>query len=177
MEFEELIRRRYSVRGYRPDTIEPEKLRQVLEAARLAPTAHNKQPLRLVVVHTAGRHEELNRIYPRTWFAQAPIVVGVCAFIDQGWLRRDGKSYIDVDAAIVMDHLILAATNAGLGSCWIANFDPAAAREVLELPEGVDVIAFTPLGYPAAERKPTTRKALGELVSYERWQQTEPVSG
>jgi nitroreductase len=87
----------------------------------------------------------------------------------QSWIRRDGKNYADVDVTIAMDHLILAATNLGLGTCWVAAFDPAATREVLHLPAGVEPIAFTPLGYPADQPGTKARKALSELVRYERW--------
>ncbi|HEY89460.1 MAG TPA: nitroreductase, partial [Thermoflexia bacterium] len=83
--------------------------------------------------------------------------------------RSDGKCYLDVDAAIAMDHLILAATEQGLGTCWIAAFDPDAAREVLGLPADVEPIVFTPLGYPAVEHPHPQRKTLAELVRYERW--------
>ncbi|NOZ28810.1 MAG: nitroreductase [Chloroflexi bacterium] len=169
MEFTELIARRYSVRAYKPDPVEEEKLQQVLEAARLAPTAANRQPFRLIVIHTSGREAELKRIYDRDWFVQAPLVICACAVPAEGWVRRDGKRYTDVDVAIVMDHLVLAATNVGLGTCWIAAFDPDAAREVLGLPDDVEPIALTPLGYPADSPRPKERKPLSELVKYERW--------
>ena len=169
MEFSELIKKRYSVRAYKLDPVEDDKLNQVLEAARLAPTAANRQPFQLIVIHTAGREAELRRIYNRDWFAQAPLVICACGIPAKGWTRRDGKNYTDVDVAIVMDHLILAATSLGLGTCWIAAFDPTAARQVLGLPDGVEPIAFTPLGYPADQPGPKKRKALSELVRYERW--------
>ncbi|PKO22979.1 MAG: nitroreductase [Chloroflexi bacterium HGW-Chloroflexi-1] len=165
MKFTELIRARYSVRAYKPDPVPDELLQQALEAARLAPTAANRQPWRIVVIPTAGREEALRRIYDRAWFVQAPLVVCVCTVPEEAWTRRnyDGKSYADVDAAIVMDHLILAATDAGLGACWIAAFDPAAAREVLDLPAGVEPVLFTPLGYPADTPGPKRRKPLADL--------------
>jgi nitroreductase len=169
MEFSELIKKRYSVRAYKPDPVEDDKLQQVLEAARLAPTATNAQPFQLIVIHTAEREAELNRIYRKDWFVQAPLVICICGIPAEGWVRRDGKNYTEVDVAIVMDHLILAATSLGLGTCWIGAFNPAAAREVLGLPDGVEPIAFTPLGYPADQPKPKKRKALSELVRYERW--------
>lgn len=169
MDFRELIAARYSVRAYRPDPVEEEKLQAVLEAARLAPTAANRQPFQVIVIHTAGRERELQRIYAAAWFAQAPLVLAVCTLPDQAWTRRDGKNYGDVDAAIVMDHIVLAATELGLGTCWIAAFDPEAARAVLGLPEGVEPIVFTPLGYPAERPRPKKRKDLAELVRYERW--------
>ncbi|MFH1145168.1 MAG: nitroreductase family protein [Candidatus Eisenbacteria bacterium] len=169
MEFRELIRGRYSVRAYRPDPVPEDQLAAVLEAACLAPTAANRQAFRILVLSTRGREEELKRIYARDWFVQAPLVIGICGLPEQNWVRRDGHNYVDVDAAIVMDHLILAAADAGLGTCWVGAFDPQAAREVLGLPAEVEPIAFTPLGVAADEPKPKKRKAIGELVKRDRW--------
>jgi nitroreductase len=169
MGFAELIQKRYSVRAYRPDPVEEQALLQVLEAARLAPTAANRQPFQIIVIHTAGREAELRRIYNRDWFVQAPLVICACGVPAQNWVRRDGKNYNDVDVAIVMDHLILAAADLGLGTCWIGAFDPAAAREVLGLPDGAEPVAFTPLGYPADRPGPKERKPLSDLVRYEGW--------
>jgi len=169
MDFTTLVESRYSVRSYKTDPIEEKKLQQVLQAARLAPTATNRQAFQFIVIHTEGRDEELKRIYRSDWFTQAPVVVCACGIPAENWVRMDGKNYNDVDVAIAMDHLILAATNEGLGTCWIGAFDAEAAKEVLGLPEGVEPIAFTPLGYPAGEPKPKKRKELSELVRYERW--------
>ncbi len=168
MEFSDLIRKRYSVRAYRPDPVGDEKLQEVLEAARLAPTAANRQPFQLIVISTAGREAELQSIYNRAWFVQAPLVICACGMPAEGWTRMDGKSYVDVDVAIMMDHLVLAATDLGLGTCWIAAFDPDAARKVLGLPRGVEPIVFTPLGYPADEPSTKKRKELSDLVRYEQ---------
>ena len=170
MDFQELIRVRYSCRAYRSDPVAEDQLMQVLEAARLAPTADNRQPFRLVVIRTAGREQELQRVYGKDWFVQAPLVIAACGVPAENWVRKqDGKNYNDVDVAIVMDHLILAAADLGLGTCWIAAFDPAAARELLELPEGVEPVAFTPLGRPADAPRQKTRKKSDELVRYERY--------
>ncbi len=166
MDFLELIAKRYSVRAYTGAAVEQDKLQRVLEAARLAPTAANRQPFQIVVIRTAGRNEELKRIYHRDWFRQAPLVLCVCGLSDQAWVRGDGRSYLAVDAAIVMDHMILAAAELGLGTCWIANFNAAAAREILRLPPGVEPILFTPLGYPADQPTPKERKPLADLVRY-----------
>jgi nitroreductase len=146
----ETIAARYSVRGYRPDPVDDE-------------------PFRLIVIHTEGREEELGRVYGRRWFAQAPLVVAVVAVPGEAWRRMDDKPYDEVDATIAMDHLILAAASLGLGTCWVAAFDPDAAREVLGLPDDVEPVAFTPLGYPEKARSQTARKPLDELVRYERW--------
>jgi nitroreductase len=169
MDFQELIKNRYSVRSYQDKAVEEDKLQKVLEAACTAPTAANKQPFKLIVVKTQGRKEDLKRIYPAEWFSEAPLVICACAIPSKGWTRRDGRCYVEVDVAIAMDHLILAATNLGLGTCWIAAFDAQAAREVLKLPQGVEPLLFTPIGYPADEPQSKSRKELTELVSYEHW--------
>ena len=169
MEFMELAQTRYSVRAYESTPVEEEQLQQVLEAAVVAPTAANRQPFRLIVIGTEGREAELQRIYGRKWFTQAPLIICACAVPDEGWVRMDGKPYVDVDVTIAMDHLILAAHSLGLGTCWIAAFDPAAAREILGLPDGIEPIVFTPLGYAADQPRSKRRKALSDLVRYERW--------
>jgi nitroreductase len=169
VDFFETIAARYSVRGYKPEPVPDEVLQRVLEAARRAPTAANRQPYRLVVIHTKGREEELARVYGRRWFTQAPLVIAVVAVPGEAWRRMDDKPYDEVDATIVMDHLILAATSLGLGTCWVAAFDPAAAREVLGLPDDVEPVAFTPLGYPDKASAGADRRPLEELVKYERW--------
>jgi nitroreductase len=170
MDFQELIRKRYSVRAYKPDPVEEDKLARILEAARLAPTAANRQPFRVLVVQTKGREEELRRIYGRDWFTQAPLVLAVCALPAESWVRRaDGWNAAEVDATIAMTHVVLAAAEEGLGTCWIAAFNPVAAREVLGLPADVIPSAFTPLGHPADSPAQKKRKLLPELVRRERW--------
>ena len=169
MDFLETIQSRYSVRAYRSDPVEAEKLNQVLEAARLAPTACNLQPFVLWVIPTAGHREELSRIYPKPWFSDAPLVLAICSHPVEGWVRKDGKNYTEVDAAIAMDHLILAAASLGLGTCWVAAFQPQAAREILRLPDELVPLAFTPLGYPADAPRVKKRKPLEALVRYHHW--------
>ncbi len=169
MEFSDLIQKRYSVRSYQSKTVEEDKLEEVLNAARLAPTAHNFQPFKLIVIKTRGNEENLKRIYERDFFIQAPIVICACTLFDKGWTRDDGKNYAEVDTTIAMDHLILAATNLGLGTCWIGKFDLKAAREVLNVPENVLPLVFTPLGYPDDEPRVKQRKNMDEIVCYDKW--------
>jgi nitroreductase len=169
MDFLDLVKSRYSVRAYKNEPVEDEKLEKILEAARLAPTAVNYQPFKIIVITTKGRENELKRIYQAEWFSEAPVVICVCCKPADAWVRRDGKNFADVDATIVMDHIILAATSLGLGTCWIGAFDPLAAKEVLNLPEGIEALVFTPIGYPADEIGEKKRKAISELVKYERW--------
>ena len=169
MDILEVINTRYSVRAYKPDKVEDSLLQAVLEAARLAPTAANRQPFSIIVLSTTGRETELRRIYGRDWFVKAPLILCACSNPSQGWSRMDGKSYVDVDVAIAMDHLILTAASLGLGTCWIADFDPAAAREVLNLPPGTEPVVFTQLGYPDDQPRTKDRKGLSELVRYDHW--------
>jgi len=170
VDFQDLIGKRYSVRSYKPDPVEEDKLARVLEAARLAPTAANRQAFRVIVLPTKGREAELRRVYGRDWFTQAPLVLAVCALPAEGWVRKaDGWNAAEVDATIAMTHIVLAAAEEGLGTCWIAAFDPGAAREVLGLPADVIPSAFTPLGYPADAPAPKKRRLLADLVRKDRW--------
>ena len=170
MEYSELIAARYSVRAYRPDPVEEEKLQAVLEAAHLAPTAANRQPFQLVVMRTAGREDEIGKIYRKAWFVQAPIVIGVCAISSLAWVRESDRFNARlIDAAIVADHLILEAANQGLGTCWVAAFNMEAARSVMGLPDEAEPVIFTPLGYPADQPGPKVRKPLSELVRHDHW--------
>jgi nitroreductase len=169
MEFNDLIQKRYSVRGYQTKPVEDEKLNKVLDAARLAPTAHNYQPFKLIVIKTRGNEVDLKRIYDRKFFVEAPIVICACTMLEDGWTRDDGKNYAEVDTTIAMDHLILAATELGLGTCWIGKFDLKAAREVLNIPENVLPLIFTPLGYPNDTPRTKQRKGIDDIVAYDKW--------
>lgn len=169
MNFQELIHQRYSVREYLPDTVETSLLDQVLTAAQFAPTAANRQPFKLIVIHTDGKKEEIRKIYDRDWFSDAPILICACGIPEQGWVRADGKPYLDVDIAIVMDHVSLAAADLGLGTCWVASFDVDAAREYLQIPPTAEPIIMMSLGYPAGSPGEKERKSLEELVSFDSW--------
>jgi nitroreductase len=169
VDFSELVAARYSVRRFKPDAVEDAKLNRVLEAAQLAPTAANYQPFQLIVMHTQGRAAEVRRIYDRDWFVNFPLLICACAQPGRAWVSREGKNAAEVDVAIVMTHILLAAASEGLGTCYIASFDRSAAREVLHLPAGIERVAITPLGYAAIPPGPKERKPLAELVRYERW--------
>jgi nitroreductase len=140
-----------------------------LEAARLAPTAANRQAFRVIVIETKGREDELRQIYSRDWFTDAPLVLAVCGIPGENWVRVDGHNYVDVDTAIVMDHMVLQATDLGLGTCWIGAFDPDATRRVLRLPAEAQPVALTPLGYPADKPGTRKRKSRSEILCKEYW--------
>lgn len=169
MDFQDLMRKRYSVRSYDGKAVPADALRAVLEAGRLAPTAANRQAFRIIVLKTENAKDKLLKIYRSEWFVQAPLVLGVVSLPGESWIRRDGKNYADVDAAIVMDHMVLAAADLGLGTCWIGAFDPDSARTLLALPENSEPVAFTPLGYPADVASAKKRKTLDELTIYDPW--------
>ncbi len=169
MDFLKLVETRRSVRAYQSTPVEEDKLSQVLEAARLAPTASNLQPFRLIVIRTRGKEADIRRMYDRDWFIQAPLLICACGVPAEAWVREDGTRLHQVDVAIVMDHLILAATALGLGTCWVAAFDVQAVREILGIPAIAEPLVMTPLGYPADEPPPKMRRPTADLVRYEHW--------
>lgn len=164
MDFYEVIQKRRSIRAYKPDHVEEDKLNRILNAARLAPTAANRQPFNIVVVKDEKIKQKLKDAYSQEWFFTAPVIICICTLADKAWKRNDGKVYVDVDAAIAMDHLVLAAFAEGLGTCWIAAFKPEAVKEALNIPDNVEPLILTPLGYPEAIPEPTYRKPLDEIV-------------
>ena len=167
MEFIDVITERYSVRGYLDKEVEKEKLEYVLKAATIAPTGVNAQPFKVFVIDTKKYKEALSKIYGAKWFVEAPYVLCVVALIDQAWTRPwDKKNIADIDATIVMDHMILAAQDVGLGTCYIGAFKKQEAHRFLNLDENEEAVLFTPLGYPNAEPRETPRKELDEFVVY-----------
>lgn len=153
MTFMELAKSRYSVRSFKPQPIETEKLAQVFEAGRAAPTACNIQPQRIKILTAT---EELAKVDECTKYRfGAPAVLLVCYDKNVSWKRRfDGADSGDIDAAIVTTHLVLAARELGLGTCWVMSFDPAKTAELFNLPENIVPVAFIPIGYPAEDAVP-----------------------
>ncbi len=172
MDFLQLAKKRYAVRNYEPTKVEDEKLARILEAGRIAPTGANRQPQRMIVVREEAGLAKLKlaaNIY------EAPLAVIVCASNEAVWRRRfDGKSILDIDASIVTDHMMLEATELGLGTIWICLFDPEVIRREFDLPDGVEPVNILAIGYAAGEpaspdRHDRTRKPLDEIVSYETY--------
>lgn len=162
--FMELARRRYSVRSFIDKPVEEEKLSYILQAAVSAPSACNNQPWVFIVIRDPDNRARLETVYNRPWFLQAPIIIAACYDTGVSWRRGDGKDYGDVDTAIAVDHLTLAAAEQGLGTCWVGAFNVKAARAVLMLPKSVEPVAFIPLGYPASGRPKKVRKPPDETV-------------
>jgi nitroreductase len=172
MDFLQLAKQRYSSRKYLNKTVEEEKLLSVLEAARIAPTAANKQPFLIYVIREEKNRQLLCSCYHREWLREAPVIMVICVDHSKAWVRAaDQKDHGNIDAAIVGDHMTLEATALGLATCWICNFDPFILSDVLSLPENVEPVALMPLVYPADKTDPqrhaTTRKKLDEIVKWE----------
>ena len=170
MEVFTIIGKRRSIRLYEKKSVEKEKLNRILEAGRLAPSAGNKQPWRFIVVTDGKVKEKLRAAYDEEWFVTAPVIIIGCAVPEEAWVRMDGQEYWMVDVAIAMQSMILTATELGLGTCWVADFDVKAVRKALKLPSNIRVVAMTPLGHPAEEKPPVKdRKPLAEIVHHEHW--------
>jgi nitroreductase len=169
MDFYDVIRTRRSIRKYRQTPVEQAKLDRVLEAARLAPSAANLQPWHFILIRDARTRQNLRDAYGRDWFVGAPVIICACAEPGKAWVRRDGKNYADVDVTIAFEHLVLAAAAEGLGTCWIGAFDPVKLKMILGLPDGIEPLAMTPLGYPDDTPRPASRKSMSEILRFDKW--------
>ena len=170
MDFLEIAKSRYSVRDYKRKKVEPEKLEKILLAAHVAPTAANLQPVRLIVVQEEG----LNKIGKAANIYGAPLAIIVCSEHSKAWTRPfDNKKTVDIDASILTDHMMMQATELGLGSVWIYYFKSDVIRQEFRLPDTLEPINILAVGYaegsPAdPERHATQRIPLKELVYYEK---------
>jgi len=180
MEFSEVIKMRTSVRTFATKQVEPEKIEYILNCAREAPSWANKQCWRFIVVSQTETIQELAKTSViNRWLKTAPMVIVVCGEPSESG-TRNGIDYFIVDVAIAVEHLMLAAADVGLGTCWIGDFDEQKVKEILGLPKRLRVVTLTPVGYPAEEvgfqgkvvrffTRGTKRKSLTEIVRYEKW--------
>lgn len=172
MKFLELAKKRYSCRKYQDRAVEPEKLQEILEAGRVAPTAVNYQPQRILVVQSS---EGLAKIAKSYKSFGAPLALIICADHSESWKRTyDGKDSADTDAAIVTDHMMLCAADLGVDSVWVEAFHPSILREAFNIPQNLEPVNILMLGYSSAEprspeRHDQWRKPLTETVFYERF--------
>ena len=170
-DFYDLIQNRRSIRAFDPDRIVTQKtLLNILEAGRLAPTASNRQPLKFHMLGEGKVLEELRGCYSKSWFHNAPSVLVLTGKREDAWVRSyDEYNSLEIDAAIMMDHIILAAESEGVSTCWILAFDPEIVRKALRL-EGDEIpLVMTPLGYyPEGyqKREMPERKSIEELVKW-----------
>lgn len=164
-----VIKERRSVRGYRPDPIPEEVLLRVLDAARFSPSGKNLQPWKFILVREETLKQRLVEASgSQSFIAEAPVVIVACGFPDRCYSRMGNymKSW-PVDVAIAVEHLILQAQEEGLGTCWIGAFEEREIKSILNIPNGVRVLALTPLGYSDENPASRGRKSLEEIVSYD----------
>ena len=164
MDFLETVKQRRSVRRYTSQVPDETLVNTILECARLAPSAVNLQPCHYHVVRSEDMRRKVQLSYDREWFATAPLYIVVCADTSVAWTRReDGRSHAAVDAAIATEHICLAATALGLGTCWVCNFDINQLKGLFEFPEGYEPVALIPIGYAAAEDPGKNRKDTEDI--------------
>jgi nitroreductase len=165
----EAIRKRYSCRAYIDKPIEQEKLDQIFEAARLAPSAKNLQDWRFVVVSEKGKKRQVaeSTSQPEV-FGKAGVMIAACSNTD--YVMRCGQAAGAIDVAIALEHICLQAAELGLATCWIGSFEPEKVRKVLEIPQGVAIIELMSLGYPADKAKKPSREPIENIVCYDKWE-------
>lgn len=164
MNFLDLVKQRYSSRSYQAKSVEKEKVDYVMECVRFAPSAVNKQPWRFHVISSDSDKEKLRQCYNREWFTTAPMYVIASILHDEEWVRSDGKHHGDIDIAIAVEHLCLAATEQGLATCWVCNFDADLCRQLFSLAANEEPAVLIPLGYAADAPKEKTRKTAEEII-------------
>ena len=170
MNFVNIAKKRYSVRNYNSKKVEPEKLEQILEAAHVAPTAANLQPVHLIVVQS---EEGLAKIGKAANIYNAPLAIIVCADHNKAWVRPfDKKQTTDIDASVLTDHMMLQATELGLGTVWVCYFKPDVLKREFDLPDNLEPINILVIGYSDEEgadvnRFDSARIPMSKLVSYE----------
>jgi nitroreductase len=177
MEFYDVINKRKSVRKYKNDPIPDDVLNRILDAGRIAPSAKNYQPWHFIVIRDPETKKKVAEACSNQFFiADADAIICGCALEKIAWGRMG--NYMAAwphDLTIAMDHMILAAANEGLGTCWIGKFDEKTVKDVLQIPEEVRVVALTPVGYPAEIPRDRGRMELKEIVSYEKFETTRNI--
>jgi nitroreductase len=160
MEFMDVVKTRRSIRRYKSEPVPDDVLNQILETARIAPSAGHRQPWHFIIVKDVPTKKQLG---VSQWAAEAPLILVGC--VDTA-LRSPPLCYVDL--AIAFENIVLAATNFGLGTCWIGRLGrDETLKEVLSIPDHVTVVAVTPLGYPDEAPDPKTRKSLSEIIHYD----------
>ncbi len=160
MDFEKAVKKRRSIRQFRADPVPDRLIRKMLESAMIAPSAGNHQPCHFIIVKDA---EKKKLLVSREWAARAPVIVVGC--VDPAL----SPTWHMVDFAIAFEHIILAATNLGLGTCWMGRLEDETIKKTLNIPDRIKVVAISPFGYPAESPEAKKRKALSEMVHYEEF--------
>lgn len=160
----DVILDRRSIRRYQDNEIPEDVLSQILEAARQAPSAVNRQPYRFVVVTDSNLKKEVKGMFSR-FLEKAPVVIVGCADIKA---RLTGK-WATIDTAIALENMVIQAWSLGVGSCWIGSFNENKIKKVLNIPEKWKIVALVSFGYPAEEPKQRKKKQKDELFGYNQF--------
>ena len=164
------ISKRSSVRAYKATDVEEDKLKKVLEAARLSPSANNSQDWKFIVVKNKETKKKLAKAaFGQSFIAEAPVVIAACG-IEPEEMLACGQPMHTVDVSIACAYMILQAYELGLGTCWIGAFNEDEAKKILSVPNNVRVVAMTPLGYPNQSPSRKFRKSLDQIVCYEKYE-------
>ena len=164
------ISQRCSVRAYKATEVEEDKIRKILEAARLSPSASNRQDWKFVIVRNKETKKKLAKAaFGQTFIGEAPIAIVACGPEPKTFMACGQPAYT-VDVSIAFTHIILQAYELGLGTCWIGAFEEVEVKKILNIPKEVRVVAMTPLGYPNQSPSPKSRKSLDQIVCYERYE-------
>jgi len=167
----EAIKTRRSIRKYKETPVPEGLLKEVLNAARLAPSADNAQPWKIIVIRDVQMKQKVTQACNgQKFLIQAPVVLVVCGIPEEAFQTVGGymSSHV-IDASIALDHVTLAAHSVGLGTCWVAWFKEEKVKDILGIPEDVRVVALTPLGYPDESPERPSRKNLEELIAYDKY--------
>jgi nitroreductase len=170
MDVSAAISQRCSIRAYKSTEVEEEKLEKVLEAARLSPSASNRQDWKFIVVRNKEIRKKLARAaFGQSFIAEAPIIIVACG-LDPNKMLACGQPMHTVDVSIAFAYMILQAYELGLGTCWIGAFSEDEAKKILNVPERIRVVAMTPLGYPNQPPSQKFRKTLDQIVCSEKYE-------
>ena len=171
MELEQVIKERYSVRRFSDREIEQEKLDKILDAGRIAPTAANAQPQKILVIKSEESKDKLKSVCRFTF--GAPVILLACADMRKVWKNKNEEGYdsAEMDLSIIGTHMMLEACNLGIGSCWIRAFNSNEVKEAFDLPEYIKPIFILPIGYEADDFEPSmnvhlSRNAIEDEVIY-----------
>ncbi|HCT30589.1 MAG TPA: nitroreductase [Bacteroidales bacterium] len=169
--FIELAKKRFSCRMYKNQEVPKELIEKVMEAARVAPSAVNNQPWIFIALAEESLRKRIASCYARNWLETAPLIIVACGDHNRTWRRADGKDHCDIDVAIAIDHITLAATENGLATCWVCKFDAMKCSQLLDLPSNITPIALIPIGFPAEtpkeNRHDEKRKPLNEILFWD----------
>lgn len=165
MTFKDLANKRFACRKYTDEPVSKEDIEYIKECVQVAPSAHNFQPWKFLIVTSEEGKAKVRRCYNRPWLANIPMFVLCFKSLNDAWVRQDdNKNHGDIDLGIAVEHLCLAAADRGLGSCWVCNYDVEAVKRLFPV-EGFEAVAIVPVGHiaPDCPHPEKRRKDLSEI--------------